>query len=211
MLSGTSNGSVGTIGRRATMVSSSGLTRTVSFQPSSVGSGGMMMLSQVTRLITCTSYRWKWIGWVSTPLWVIFQIWVPSAAEEIGVTSRLLGQLGRVEDLGRRVHVRVEDDVLQRAASRPALRGRGWRSSARTRRRWPSSSRRGCPSARTGSAAWRCGAAEGVELEQVGRLRPCSAIRANPSHLAVGLVGLLHQPLATKSCRRPSCRRPARR
>ena len=54
-LSGTPNGSVGTIGRSATMVSSSGLTRTVSFQPSSVGSGGMMMLSQVTRLITCTS------------------------------------------------------------------------------------------------------------------------------------------------------------
>ena len=55
MLFGTSNGSVGTIGRRATIVSSSGLTRTVSFQPSSVGSGGMMMLSQVTRLSTWTS------------------------------------------------------------------------------------------------------------------------------------------------------------
>ena len=37
------------------MVSSSGLTRTVSFQPSSLASGGMMMLSHVTRLITCTS------------------------------------------------------------------------------------------------------------------------------------------------------------
>ena len=55
MLSGTANGRVGTIGRRATIVSSSGLTRTVSFQPSSVGSGGMMMLSQVTRLRICTS------------------------------------------------------------------------------------------------------------------------------------------------------------
>src|SRR5476649_660762 len=52
LLSGTPNGRVGTIGRTATMVSSSGLTRTVSFHPSSVGSGGMMMLSQVTRLIT---------------------------------------------------------------------------------------------------------------------------------------------------------------
>jgi hypothetical protein len=50
-----------------------------------------MMLSQVTRLITCTSNRWKWIGCVSTPLWVIFQIWVPSAADEIGVTSSELG------------------------------------------------------------------------------------------------------------------------
>ena len=91
MLSGTANGRVGTIGRRATIVSSSGLTRTVSFQPSSFASGGMMMPSHVTRLITCTSYRWKWIGCVSTPLWVIFQIWVPSAADEIGVTWRLLG------------------------------------------------------------------------------------------------------------------------
>src|SRR5665648_1029887 len=53
-LSGTPNGMVGTIGRRATMVSSSGLTLTVSFQPSSVGSGGMMMSSQVTRLMTWT-------------------------------------------------------------------------------------------------------------------------------------------------------------
>ena len=88
MLFGTSKGSVGMIGRRATMVSSSGLTRTVSFQPSSFASGGMMMLSQVTRLRTCTSYRWKWIGCVSTPLCVIFQICVPSSAEEIGVTRR---------------------------------------------------------------------------------------------------------------------------
>ena len=54
-LFGTPNGRVGTIGRTATIVSSSGLTRTVSFQPSSVGSGGMMMLSQVTLLRTWTS------------------------------------------------------------------------------------------------------------------------------------------------------------
>ena len=78
MLFGTSNGSVGVIGRTATIVSSSGLTRTVSFQPSSLASGGMMMLSQVTRLISWTLNRWKWIGCVSTPLCVIFQIWVPS-------------------------------------------------------------------------------------------------------------------------------------
>ena len=45
-----------------------------------------MMLSQVTRLSTCTSYRWKWIGCVSTPLWVMRQIWVPSVALEMGVT-----------------------------------------------------------------------------------------------------------------------------
>ncbi len=91
LLSGTPKGRTGTMGRTATMVSSSGLTRTVSFQPSSFGSGGMMMLSQVTLLRTWTSYRWKCSGWVSTPLCVIFQICVPSAAELIGVTSRLLG------------------------------------------------------------------------------------------------------------------------
>ena len=38
MLFGTSNGNVGTIGRSATIVSSSGLVRMVSFQPSSDGS-----------------------------------------------------------------------------------------------------------------------------------------------------------------------------
>ena len=78
-LLGRSNGSVGITGRRATIVSSSGLTRTVSFHPSSFASGGMMMLSHVTRFRTCTSNAWKWIGCVSTPLCVIFQIWVPSA------------------------------------------------------------------------------------------------------------------------------------
>ena len=76
------------IGRRATIVSWSGLMRTVSFQPSSMGSVGMMMLSQVTRFSTCTSYRWKWIGWVSTPLCVIRQIWVPSVADEMGEMTR---------------------------------------------------------------------------------------------------------------------------
>ena len=38
---GSSNGTWGTMGRRATMVSSSGLMRTVSFQPISFGSGGI--------------------------------------------------------------------------------------------------------------------------------------------------------------------------
>ncbi len=52
---GTSNGTLGTTGRSATIVSSSGLIRTVSFQPSSLASGGMTMLSHVTRLSTCTS------------------------------------------------------------------------------------------------------------------------------------------------------------
>ena len=113
MLFGTSNGSVGMIGRRATIVSSSGLTRTVSFQPSSDASGGMMMLSQVTRLRSWTLNRWKWIGWVSTPLWVIFQIWVPSAPELIGLDVDVaLRKVGPVDDLGRRRDVRVEQDVL---------------------------------------------------------------------------------------------------
>ena len=52
---GISHGSSGTIGRSATMVSSSGAMRTVSFQPSSSLSGGMMMLSHVTRLSIWTS------------------------------------------------------------------------------------------------------------------------------------------------------------
>ena len=52
---GTSKGTCGTTGRSATMVSSSGLIRTVSFHPSSFASGGMTMLSHVTRLSTCTS------------------------------------------------------------------------------------------------------------------------------------------------------------
>ena len=55
MAFGTSHGTWGTIGRRATMVSSSGAMRTVSFQPSSSGSGGMMMLSQVTLFRIWTS------------------------------------------------------------------------------------------------------------------------------------------------------------
>jgi hypothetical protein len=45
------------------------------------------MLSQVTRFSTCTSNAWKWMGCVSTPLWVIFQICVPSPATAMGVAS----------------------------------------------------------------------------------------------------------------------------
>ena len=53
-----------------------------------------MMLSQATRFSNCTSYRWKCSGWVSTPLWVIFQIWVPSSALAIGVTSHAVWLCG---------------------------------------------------------------------------------------------------------------------
>ena len=84
MAFGSSHGSSGMIGRSATIVSSSGLIRTVSFQPSSVASTCLRLLSQATRLRTWTSYRWKWIGCVSTPLCVIRQICDPSAADEIG-------------------------------------------------------------------------------------------------------------------------------
>ena len=87
MLSGRPNGIFGMIGRIATIVSSSGLIRTVSFQPSSFASGLRTMPSQPTRFRSCTSNRWKWIGCVSTPLCVIFQICVPSSAVEMGVTS----------------------------------------------------------------------------------------------------------------------------
>ena len=61
-LSGTPKGSLRSIGRMATMMSSSGFIRTVSFQPSSFASGGWIAPSQPTRLITCTLNRWKWIG-----------------------------------------------------------------------------------------------------------------------------------------------------
>ncbi|GAO04619.1 hypothetical protein PSR1_03514 [Anaeromyxobacter sp. PSR-1] len=86
-LCGRPNGSFGTTGRIATMVSSSGLIRTVSFQPSSFASARRTMPSQPTRLTSWMSNRWKWMGWVSTPLCVIFQSCVPSSAVVIGVTS----------------------------------------------------------------------------------------------------------------------------
>ena len=80
------------------------------------------MLSQVTRLSTCTSYRWKWIGWVSTPLWVIFQICVPSLPSLMAWTS--MSPFGRLvpsmTSVGRR-DVRVERDVLPRRGRRYRL------------------------------------------------------------------------------------------
>src|SRR5512137_399824 len=93
MALGNSQGTSGMIGLTATMVSSSGATRTVSFQPNSVWSGGMMMLSQVTRLINCTSYRCQWMGCVSTPLWVMRQICVPS--ELVAMEAILISLTGR--------------------------------------------------------------------------------------------------------------------
>src|SRR6185369_3471360 len=75
VLAGSENGSVWLTGLNATMASSSGFILTVSFQPISLSSGGLMAPSQPTRLITWTLKRWKCTGWVSTPLWVIFHIW----------------------------------------------------------------------------------------------------------------------------------------
>jgi hypothetical protein len=76
------------MGRIATMVSSSGLTLAVSFQPSSFASGFLTIPSQPTRFRSCTSNRRKWIGCVSTPFCVIFQICVPSVAETMGAALR---------------------------------------------------------------------------------------------------------------------------
>src|SRR5664279_2038841 len=53
-LSGTGKGTLGTIGLIATIASSSGFILTVSFQPSSLASGGRTAPSQPTRLISCT-------------------------------------------------------------------------------------------------------------------------------------------------------------
>ena len=57
-LSGTVNGTVDALGRRATIASSPGFTRKVSFQPVSLASGGrMVMPSAAMRLINCTLKR----------------------------------------------------------------------------------------------------------------------------------------------------------
>ncbi len=52
MLLGTSKGNVGVIGLKAMIVSCNGFILTVSFQPSSVGSGHLTLLSQATRLMS---------------------------------------------------------------------------------------------------------------------------------------------------------------
>ena len=98
MLSGSPKGSFGVVGRIATMMSSSGFMRTVSFQPTSFGSGFRIAPSQPTRLMTCTLNRWKWIACVSTPLCVIFQIWVPSprlggAIDADGAMNSVVGSM----------------------------------------------------------------------------------------------------------------------
>ena len=67
-LSGNPNGTFGATGRRATIASSSGFIRTVSFQPNSFGSGGFTMPSQPTLFMSWTLNKWKWMAWVSTPL-----------------------------------------------------------------------------------------------------------------------------------------------
>src|SRR5512133_3996898 len=64
-------------------MSSNGFILTVSFQPNSSGHGTLMAPSHPTLFTTCTLNRWKWIAWVSTPLWVIFQSWVAPS----GITS----------------------------------------------------------------------------------------------------------------------------
>ncbi len=56
-LSGSPKGIFGMIGLKATMVSSKGLTLRVSFQPSSLRSGFLMIPSQPARFSTCTSKR----------------------------------------------------------------------------------------------------------------------------------------------------------
>ena len=84
-LSPSLNGSFGVEGRIAMITSSSGFIRRVSFQPSSFGSGGLIAPSQPARLTSWTSIRWKWMAWVSTPLWVIFHNCVPSLVLPTGV------------------------------------------------------------------------------------------------------------------------------
>ena len=63
--------------------------RTVSFQPRSLSSGGVLtgpvVLSgsvdtHLMRFTIWTLTRWKWMAWVSTPLWVMRQICVSPSA-----------------------------------------------------------------------------------------------------------------------------------
>ena len=84
-LSPSFQGRVGTNALTARITSWPGFMRTVSFQPSSLGSGGRSVPSIATRLITCTLNRWKWMAWVSTPWWSTRQIWVPSFRAPIWV------------------------------------------------------------------------------------------------------------------------------
>ena len=68
----------GSTGRTAIVTDSSGSTRTVSFQPSSPGSGGRASPSRRARCRTCTSNPSNVTLCETVPSCVIRQIWVPS-------------------------------------------------------------------------------------------------------------------------------------
>gem|GEM_PF-6624977 len=71
------------------IASSSGFIRIVSFHPTSFAAGAVTAPSQPTRLMSWMSVMCQCMAWVSTPLWVTFQIWVPSFRLPIGAAARV--------------------------------------------------------------------------------------------------------------------------
>ena len=182
----------------------------------------MMMLSQVTRLRICTSYRWKWIGCVSTPLCVIFQICVPSSRRMVAIWTspsgrrwrrpsprfgRLVASMSSVAGLTNG----YSDDVLRRRGRRLGLDAEVGLSSGRTRRRSVEF-----------ISSWRAFGCSGIDrlgarcLQRVEAER--SAVSLTRDEAVTALQAGFGWPAERCSCcsprswcRRPSCRRPARR
>jgi len=86
-LRGWPNGTFGALPRIATTTSSSGFSRSVSFQPTSSVAGGLTVPSQPTRLTSCTSTMLKWIEFDQKPLSTSFQICIsPSPMMSVGAS-----------------------------------------------------------------------------------------------------------------------------
>ena len=133
---------------------------------------------------------------MSTPLCVIFQICVPSSVVAIGVTVDIgLGQLDALEDLAGRVHERVQDQVLLHAGL--------------------SVGRFQAQDAAHAAIVLVEGLAHLV-LDRLGLERHGERLHASQGVEGQGVVEDLHQAshagrCSGRWCRRPSCRRPARR
>src|SRR5664279_6622587 len=132
------------------------------------------------------------MGWVSTPLWVIFQIWVPSALLWIGVTLRALGsfELSSISVAGFTNGNRVMfcNKGVAPCASTPM---------DAIARPYGSKLTAFCSSC----SAFGCNGMEIWLPDKVSNLKlwpPCWSIRANPSHFALGLTGALQSPVPTK-------------
>src|SRR5664279_4439873 len=132
------------------------------------------------------------MGCVSTPLWVIFQICVPSALLWIGVTLRLLGspELSRTSVAGFTYGNRTTfcNNGVAPCASTPM---------EAIDRPYGSKLTAFCSSC----SALGCNGMESWLPDRVSNLKlcpPCWSIRANPSHFALALTGALQSPVPTK-------------